>query len=460
MTDTRPPSPNKQSLHWLLQRMEEWADSEAMASPQGAATYGQLLERIRTWERNLPQLLGQGRSVVAVRGDYSPTTCALLLALWHADHVVVPLASSAPKEQETFLGIANVQAVVNCISDTDWKVEQRDHAIENPLLQEFFSGPVRPGLVLFSSGSTGQPKGMLHDLSKLLEKFVARRRRLRTLTFLLLDHIGGINTLLYVLSNGGVVVTAASRNPADVCQAIERHRVELLPVSPTFLNLLLLSGEAKRHDLRSLQTITYGTEMMPEALLARVHQAFPNVHLQQTYGMSELGILRSQSPDAGSRWMRIGGEGFETKVVDGTLRIRAQSAMLGYLNAPSPYDEEGWFDTGDEVERRGDLIRILGRRSDVINVGGQKVFPAEVESVLLQMPEVAEATVYGEANPLMGKIVAARIATREPLEAGELRRRVRIFCRDRLPTFKVPSKITVVDQPQHNYRFKKAPARS
>jgi acyl-coenzyme A synthetase/AMP-(fatty) acid ligase len=100
-----------------------------------------------------------------------------------------------------------------------------------------------PGLVLFSSGSTGTHKAAVHDLRALLEKFTVRRHRYRTLVFLQLDHIGGLNTLFYTLSNGGCIVVAQGRLPRDVCEAIARHRVELLPTSPTFLNLLLLSEE-------------------------------------------------------------------------------------------------------------------------------------------------------------------------------------------------------------------------
>ena len=111
---------------------------------------------------------------------------------------------------------------------------------------------------------------------------------------------------------------------------------------------------------------------MPESTLKRIHEIFPQVQLLQTYGLSELGILRSKSKDSTSLWVKVGGHGFETKVVDGILWIRAQSAMMGYLNAANPFDEEGWMNTEDEVEVDGDYIRILGRRTDIINVGGQK----------------------------------------------------------------------------------------
>jgi acyl-CoA synthetase (AMP-forming)/AMP-acid ligase II len=127
---------------------------------------------------------------------------------------------------------------------------------------------------------------------------------------------------------------------------------------------------------------------MPPATLQRIHKAIPTAELLQTYGLSEVGILRSKSRSSDSLWLKVGGEGFETKVQDGTLWIRAKSAMLGYLNAPSPFDADGWMNTGDAVEVDGDYLRILGRKSEMINVGGLKVYPAEVEDVLAQMPNV------------------------------------------------------------------------
>jgi acyl-coenzyme A synthetase/AMP-(fatty) acid ligase len=271
----------------------------------------------------------------------------------------------------------------------------------------------------------------------------------------MIDHIGGINTLLYVLSNGGTLVVSSSRAPDAVCAAIARHKVELLPTSPTFLNLLLLSEAYRRYDLTSLRLITYGTEMMPRHTLDRVAKALPHATLQQTYGLSEVGILRSKSEASRSLWVKVGGEDYDLKVQDGTLWVKARSAMLGYLNADSPFDEEGWLNTGDLVETRGEFIRFLGRKSDVINVGGQKVYPAEVEEVLLSIPNVCDVSVTGEANPITGNIVVARFNLIEPEESVNFKKRVREFCRGRMEPFKVPVRIEIVNYEQFSGRFKK-----
>jgi acyl-CoA synthetase (AMP-forming)/AMP-acid ligase II len=129
--------------------------------------------------------------------------------------------------------------------------------------------------------------------------------------------------------------------------------------------------------------------------------------------------------------------------------------MLGYLNAPSPFDAEGWFNTEDMVEVDGEYMRFLGRESEIINVGGEKVYPSEVESVLLQMDNVRDATVMGEENPILGNIVVARVSLFEPEDLTSLKRRMREFCRERLEKFKVPAKVELSQADQHSARFKK-----
>jgi acyl-coenzyme A synthetase/AMP-(fatty) acid ligase len=442
------------SIDWLQERMQGFADRCALVWRDEDVRYGELLAAVAAWERRL-DAEGVGRGlVVALEGDYSPDAVALLLALIARNTVTVPLASVSPAERDEFLDTAEVQVVVTLDQGEAPRVTRRGTAVRHALTRRLLDAG-SPGLVLFSSGATGKSKAALHDFTPLLEKYRLPRHAQRTLSFLLLDHIGGINTLFHTLSNGGALVSVGARDPETVCAAIARHRVELLPTSPTFLNLVLLSEAYRRHDLSSLKLVTYGTEVMPQSTLERLRAVLPDVRLLQTYGLSELGILRSKSRESGSLWVKVGGEGFETKIVDNILHVRARSAMMGYLNAPSPFDAEGWMNTQDVVEVDGEWIRILGRKTDIINVGGQKVYPAEVESTLLQMPNVRDVAVFGEPNPITGQIVVARMNLWEPEPLGELRKRVRVFCKDRIAPFKVPAKIEITEREQWSARFKK-----
>jgi long-chain acyl-CoA synthetase len=194
---------------------------------------------------------------------------------------------------------------------------------------------------------------------------------------------------------------------------------------------------------------------MPQATLDRVRELFPGVLLQQTYGLSELGVLRTKSREDGSLWVKVGGEGFQTKVVEGTLWIKAESAMVGYLNAPQPFDADGWFNTEDQVEVDGEYLRILGRNSEIINVAGQKVFPSEVENVLIQAENVDDAVVRGEKNVLVGSIVVATLKLVRPENHEQVKRRVKEFCRERLSAYKIPQRIEITDDPLHGARFKR-----
>lgn len=417
-------------------------------------TYGDLAERFDRWQRELDAGGIRQGDAVAVIGDYSPAAVACLLALVARGCILVPLSRDSADQHETFFRIAELDHRIELDAGDRPAFLRLNLRAGHPLFERLRSA-AEAGLVLFSSGSTGKPKGIVHALPPLLEKFRKPRHCYRTINFLLFDHIGGVNTLFYTLANLGTIVVPADRSVAAVCTAIARHRVELLPTSPSFLNLLLLAEAHKNYDLSSIKLITYGTEVMPERTLEAANSAFPNATFQQTYGLSELGILRSKSESSQSLFVKIGGEDYETRVEHGTLRIRARSSMLGYLNAPDPFDADGWFNTGDAVVEEGGYYRILGRQSDVINVGGQKVYPAEVEQVLADLPGVIDAAVTGEKHLLMGQIVVATLQMAEPVDAIEMRRRVTEHCKGRLQPFMIPSKVKVVTESQVNYRFKK-----
>src|SRR5438874_11893382 len=441
-------------LDFLFDIFRANGGAEAIVWKDRSFTYGELLDRTEHWRDYLQKSDVATGTVTAIEADFSPNAIALMLALIESGCIVVPLTASVAPKKSDFMKIAEVVVSLE-LTATDEPRLTRFHRLTTHEILQQLRRRAHPGLILFSSGSTGESKAAVHDIMGMLNKFKVRRHARRAITFLLYDHIGGFNTMLYQLSNGGCIVTVQDRDPDTVLRMIERHKVELLPTSPTFINLILLSEAHRRYDLSSLKIVTYGTEPMPESTLHRFHQVLPNVELQQTYGLSEVGILRSKSRSSDSLWVRLGGEGFQTRVVDDILQIKAESAMLGYLNAPNPFTDDGWFNTGDKVEVDGDYFRILGRQSDIINVGGQKVYPAEVESVVQEMPQVAEVSVYGEKNAIMGQIVCAAIRLSEPRDPQTFHRELREFCRQRLQAFQIPARIRFVDGALHGQRFKK-----
>ena len=154
-------------------------------------------------------------------------------------------------------------------------------------------------------------------------------------------------------------------------------------------------------------------------------------------------------------WVKVGGDGYETRVVGGMLEIKAKSAMMGYLNAPSPFTKDGWFKTGDAVEVNGEYLKILGRKSEIINVGGEKVYPQEVEAVIQEMDKIADVTVYGEKNPIIGNIVCAKVVLLKDVNRKEFVTELKKFCAMRMKKFMVPVKIEFSDDKLYSERYKK-----
>ncbi|WP_343732605.1 long-chain fatty acid--CoA ligase [Duganella sp.] len=442
-------------MEWLIERFQSAPERIAFIHEGREVSYGGVVALIGDFYQRVQAAGIQRGETVVVLGDYSPEVFCMIMALCRNGSIVIPLTRTSVVEESVALGVSGCEWYVEFdAAGRDATITHRGLKTDNALLNEFRQRGT-PGMVLFSSGSTGKPKGILHDFHQVAEKFRKQRAPVVAIPFLMIDHFGGINTILAITSSLGTVVTVADRSVPNICAAIEKYKVELLPATPSFLTLMMASNLQHQYDLSSLKRITYGTEVMPQSTLDRVRAQFPGVDLLQTYGLSEVGVLRSQSREDGSLWVRVGGEGFQTKVVDGVLWIKSQYAMVGYLNAPSEFDADGWFNTQDQVEVDGDYFRILGRVTDLINVAGQKVYPSEVESVILEMDNVQDVAVFGEKHAMLGNIVVAKVVVDSPESVDSLKKRIRQECLAHLAPFKVPAKVVLAEGPLHSVRQKK-----
>jgi acyl-coenzyme A synthetase/AMP-(fatty) acid ligase len=444
---------------WLFDLLVRHGAAPAVASGATTLSYDGLLARVAAAARRLETLGVPAGSTVALDGPVGPAAIAVFLALVQRGDVIVPLGGVGGDARRARVEIAGADFCVAVAADGETTLERLAPAACPPLIAGLRTRG-EGGLVLFTSGSTGEVKAACHALPRLLERFRRPRAPLRTLLFLLFDHIGGLNTLLSVLSSGGCVVLADGRSPDDVAATIARQRVECLPTTPTFLRMLLIARAHDQHDLSSLRLITYGTEVMPAPTLERLRAAFPEVRLKQTYGLTETGILGTRSEAEDGVFLTIGGDGIETRIVDGELWVRAPTTMLGYLNAPSPIHADGWLNTRDLVEVRDGRIRILGRRADVINVGGLKVNPVEVESVIAELPNVADVTVAARRNAVLGQVVTATVVLVAPEPADAFEARLWAHCRARgLDEHHIPAVVSFAGATAATDRFKKARSR-
>lgn len=419
-------------------------------------SYNELYIKIKEIENFIKDKIKSGE-VVAILADYSFVSIALFFALYENKNIIAPITSTSQKEidgkvKESFstkiINLENENLVITNIKS------EASHKIINDLQNSKCAG-----LILFSSGSTGAPKAMIHNLDTLVDSYGDKKQKqINMLVFLMFDHIGGINTMLNILSMNATMIIPQNRNADDICKLIEEYKIAVLPSSPTFLNLILINRSYEKYDLSSLRMITYGTETMPEGLLNRLKAVFSKVKFLQTFGTSETGIAATSSKSSSSTFMKIDDENLEYKIVDNELWLRSKTQILGYLNrSMESFTNDGWFKTGDLVELDNEgFIKIIGRNKEIINVGGQKVLPSEVESVLLGMDEIEDCLVYGEQNAITGQSVSCDVVLKHGIDDSGFKILVRKFCKDKLDNFKIPTRVNVVQKTEFTERFKKS----
>jgi len=441
-------------IDFFLNQFKIKSDDDAIIWKDKNYSFNWLIETIEIWSKKLKDDGIDSNSIVAIDGIFSPNTVAILFALIEMQCIIVPFYKINKKKSNELFELCMITKLITIRKSV--KIESIESDIKkNNDLYKVLKKRKHPGLVLLSSGSSGHPKAAVHDFISLLEKFKVKRTPLRTINFLSFDHWGGLNTMFHTLANSGTLIFTENRTPENICKLTDKFKIELWPVSPTFLNLLILGESYKKYPLDSLKIISYGSEPMNEHVLLKCNKIFPHVKLHQTYGLIEVGVLHSKSKQNDSLWVKLGGEGYETRIIDNTLQIKSTSTMLGYLNSPSPFTKDGWFNTEDQVEIKGNYFRILGRKSEIINVGGEKVYPTEIENIIQKLDGILEVTVFGEKNPLIGNIVCAKIRIDNKIDETEIIKKIKKYCRENMERYKVPVKIILDDKIQYSDRFKK-----
>ena len=439
-------------MSFILEKFKSFNSKNAIVFEDRIYTYEEFIKQIKDY-KNILDKHNISSKVVVILGDYSFYNLALFFALYENKNIIVPITSNIKKVQDDFIEESFCQTII--------KTDEKNLLIQN--LKTTFSHNMidnlreknSSGLILFSSGSTGKPKAMVHNLDTLIDSFKDKKEKsMNMLVFLMFDHIGGLNTVFNALCMGACLIIPKIKDAKTICELIEKYKIMVLPSSPTFLNLILISQEYKNYDLSSLRMITYGTETMPQSLLLKLKEVFPKVKFLQTFGTSETGISTTSSKSSNSLFMKLEDINGEYKIVENELWLRSKTQVLGYLNASmDSFTSDGWFKTGDLVEVDGEYIKIIGRAKEVINVGGQKVLPAEVESIILEMEEISDCMVYGEKNAITGQTVVCDVVLNKNIE--NIKKRVRVFCKDRLDAYKIPTKVNVVDKTNFSDRFKK-----
>lgn len=285
-------------------------------------------------------------------------------------------------------------------------------------------------LSLYTSGTTGLPKKVTHRLENLIRLVRISSKHTEDIWAFAYNptHIAGIQVFFQAVLNGNTMVDVFGLSRHVVLQRIKTYQITNISGTPTFYRMLLpLSSEYP-----SVRRITSGGERFDPKMSQNLLCAFPNAKLRNIYASTEAGSVLESNNDK----FRIS-DPSKCKVENNRLYIH--NSLLGLDNV-----NDGWYDTGDLVEivdsASGEFV-FISRASEMINVGGYKANPLEIEEVLCSHPAIIKAKVWGKANPVVGKILIADVVLSTPCSEAE----IRSFLKGKLQDFKIPRIINFVD---------------
>src|SRR5438552_2163862 len=309
--------------------------------------------------------------------------------------------------------------------------------------------------ILLTSGTTGLPKMVAHTLSSLagaIQAGSAAPQQALWSTFYDIRRYGGLQIFLRALLGGGsMVLSSARESPGDFLTRAGAHGVTHISGTPSHWRRALMSPSAHRIAPRYVRL---SGEIADQAILDHLRACYPDARIAHAFASTEAGVAFDVGDGrAGFPASLIGphGGGLELKVEDGSLRIRSTRTAARYLGdqAEALVDADGFVDTADMLERRGDRYYFVGRRDGIINVGGQKVHPEEVEAIINGHPRVRMSLVRTRKSPITGALVVADVVLNAETDAAngravELEQEIMRRCRELLPRHKVPAAINFV----------------
>ena len=317
-------------------------------------------------------------------------------------------------------------------------------------------------LILYTSGTTGRPKGAVNTHANVLVQNVEHHVAAfgihdedRFLVTTPLAHRAGIGRLVNALGLGGTLVIMEKFDAGQALQIIERERITVAGLPPTVIRMMLPELARDPRRMSSLRRVIVSTEAFPAHLMREVAALLPQVQFYGVYGMSEAAVSCANMAEQLERPGTVGRPypGVEVSIDKDELRVRGRHAVMReYFNRPQANAQafrDGWFHTGDLARMDHDgYLYIVDRKTDMVLTGGYNVYSKEVEQVLEQHPDIAEAAVVGVPDPLYGEALVAfvRIRTGAELSAEN----VVEHCRGQLAGYKKPRHVVFVDSLPRN----------
>lgn len=471
----------------LAETLDDFADRQPDAPFIVSAETGETLTYAGCWQavQGLRALVGSEPHTVVLAIPGGIVAAVVWLATLTGGHRLIPLSPDATADERARAGrhvhpdILIVEHDEQAQPFESANARVLTHAVLATFIRAWATGsrtvrmpPVEGSVRLTTSGTTGTPKGVILTASKIAwtADHIRQSHGLtpadRGLTVLPFFHVNApVVSLCASLMAGATVVIAPRFSLHRFWEWIERERVTWASIVPTILTLLLQT-EKPTFLPGSLRFVRTASAPLPVAHL-RAFEARFGVPVVETYGLSEAGSQVAANPvppgqrKPGSVGVPVGVEmrvcapystakGIALRDVaqgsEGEICVRGPGVIAGYEGgAGAESFVGGWFRTGDIGYRDADgYISITGRLRDVINRGGEKIAPREIEEALMQHPEVEDAAVIGEPDPLYGQRVAAYIVPRPPIASG-LEQRLRSHASELLTAYKVPEVFYAVD---------------
>ena len=304
--------------------------------------------------------------------------------------------------------------------------------------------------IVSTSGTTGKPKLVEHSLYSLTRTSSKNKDKEKKQSWGLLygfTRFAGLQVVLQSLLSGSTLIAPEiSSSLKTKLSMLAKYGCTSLSATPSMWRQILMdpSGEAL-----ALKQITLGGEISDDKILAALRNRYPDAYLTHIYASTEAGVgfsVKDGRSGFPASYLSNPPNGIDIKIVDGQLWIKNDYLSSKYLGSQSHISEDGWVNTGDSVRVTSDRVYFLGRESGIINVGGNKVHPESVESVLLSHPLVENAKVYGKKNPFMGSLVVADIIVRDKdIDKKDVVKDLKEFLYIRLEPFMIPAVIKIVD---------------
>lgn len=406
-------------------------------------TYKDVTELNNQFSSDYPHLLGRNCAVIS---DDRESLALFLPAIDSMSHTLLLLPRDAEGYEEVFFQSAKIDYVIHLSECQVNHISMLSRAqaleIDEP-----------PTYILATSGTTGVPKLASYSLDALL--FTAKNdiNRGKDFTWGLtydINRFAGLQVYLQAISSGSTLVTPSnSATIAEVIIIFTRESVNALSGTPSFWRKLLMEPS---HSELQLKRITLGGEISNQSVLSALSLRYPSAAIVHIYASTEAGVgfvVNDKKEGFPVSFLNSNSSlACQLKIIDGNLWIKSANGCTKFLKGKLNIDSDGYIDTGDMVRVENERIIFLGRESGSINVGGNKVMPEKIESILEQHSSIVMSKVFSKSNPVLGSLVACEVVLKhsvKELNSKALKRDILSHCREQLEPFEVPALLKIVD---------------